>query len=222
MAAGENSSVDWNGVLFSDPVRAALAGVPLVFLGALIAIRGDWAEFCQTFGFANWKTKSAPCFACWATFADFLEDSGFGPADELWEEFTSNDYRKACADSEIHFLVESQPRLKAILESLFYDRRQKGGHGRCLRWAIAGSPLRAGDRLEPCPSMPDIGAVDNLVVGQEGVWLVFWRNTQDRVKHNNPIFDETLGVTPPCPQLRHSVHVYTGVLVGDDMEFYLC
>ena len=119
MAAGENSSVDWNGDLFVDPGRVALAGEPLLFLAALIAIRGDWAEFCHTFGFGNWRTKSAPCFSCWATFADFLEDSGFGPASELWEEFTANDYRKACVDSEIRFLVQSQARLRAILASLF-------------------------------------------------------------------------------------------------------
>ena len=195
MAEGENPTTDWLGAPLTDPLRVALFHTQLLFVGGLIGIKADWLECCSTFGFGNWKQKHEPCFSCWATFATFLKDADFGPASSPWPEFTHEDYLQACDDSEVHVLVLTMVVLKAIRRSLFFDRRMQGGHGRCLRWDVDGTVLKAGDRLEPTRTMPDTAAIETIIELGNGVWLTFWRPTQERVKHRNPLLDSRIGVT---------------------------
>ena len=46
------------------------AGKELLFRGCLVFIKGDWAEYSGTLGFANWGDGVRPCFCCNATLWD--------------------------------------------------------------------------------------------------------------------------------------------------------
>ena len=120
MALGENPYVDFIGQPFTDPIRLALVGKKLLFIGAVCAIKGDWSEFCQTFAFANWRTNLSPCLHCWATKANYLDDSTFGMDSQVWDPFTMDDYNEACRQSEIHVLVETMAVLNRIRSNLFF------------------------------------------------------------------------------------------------------
>ena len=47
-----------------DEHRASLADLDMTCSFAVVGIKGDWAEFCSTFGFANWATLLSPCLLC--------------------------------------------------------------------------------------------------------------------------------------------------------------
>ena len=106
------------------------------------------------------------------------------------------DYNEACHSAEVLFTVAEISVLRSIRSSLFYDRRERGSHGRALRFDVRGTCLVAGDRLEPSPQFPDVARIDKLSGDDLPVDLVFWRRTQHRVKHRNPVFNEAIGVTP--------------------------
>ena len=72
----------------------------------------------------------------------------------------------------------------------------KGGRGRCLRWDIAGTGLRADDRLEPSIVVPDVGSFEELE-SRLPLFVTFWRRgVQARVLHRNPLLDAELDITP--------------------------
>ena len=83
----------------------------------------------------------------------------------------------------------------AVLLALFYDKRDKGNKGRCLRYGIEHLGLEAGDRLEPSSSCQDVGeAFDNCVLFP--LLVCFWRNAcSARIKHRNPFFRFAAGIT---------------------------
>ena len=85
-----------------------------------------------------------------------------------------DDYLAACTACEIKVLVKTAAMLRNIKLSLFYDRRKKGAHGRALRFAISGTTLMVGDRLEPTLGMPDVAMVDDFDASSLPVTLTFW------------------------------------------------
>ena len=194
MRHGVNPAVDCTGTPLTDPVLAALIGEPLRFIGALIGIKGDWAEFCYTFGFSNWKTLLSPCLFCFATVANMYDDQMLTTDNDVWKPFLSNDYEANCKRHEIHITVD-KGLFELIKASLFYDRRKEGAKGRALRWPVRGTVLHAGDRLEPSEEVPDVMDVDRCT--RFPLKLVFWRGFKgSKIKHRNPLFDSTLGITP--------------------------
>ena len=143
MATGTNATSDWLGGPLTCPIRIALATEPLLYCFALVAIKGDWAEYCSTFAFANWKTARAPCLSCWSTTSNLLDDREFGNGSSPWPDFTMEDYLEACRMCEIIVTVASMTVLKRLRQSLHYDRRSnKGAHGRALRWPVPSLDLR--------------------------------------------------------------------------------
>ena len=79
MAIGMHPFQTWDHQPIVDAIRMGLStGSPLLFSAACCIIKGDWAEFCSTFGFSTWATIAAPCFACWATTGNYLQDATFG------------------------------------------------------------------------------------------------------------------------------------------------
>ena len=73
--------------------------------------------------------------------------------------------------------------------------------------------LRAGDRLEPCPSLPDIGALEHVT--EYPLDIIFWRRDNESVaRHRNPLFSRELGVTPSRSLVVELLHaVFLGVLL---------
>ena len=106
------------------------------------------------------------------------------------------DYEDACTSCEVHVLVRTLELLRRIRGSLFFDRRDKGAHGRALRFAVAGTVLQSGDRLEPTASLRDTVLIDKLTDADLPINLTFWRAVQIRLKHRNPLFNRRTGVTP--------------------------
>ena len=64
MAAGVHPSARHDGSAFlpSDSTRAALSGVQLGWRAALLFLKADLAEFCNSYGFPSWSSTIAPCF----------------------------------------------------------------------------------------------------------------------------------------------------------------
>ena len=113
----------------------------------------------------------------------------------MWELFTHADYLRECAQSEIKVVVSSMSQLCLIRNSLFYDKRDKGSHGRALRIDLPDFSLAARDRLEPSPELRDVGQLDNVLESGLPITLTFWRVVgSGRLKHRNPFFDATIGV----------------------------
>ena len=107
---------------------------------------------------------------------------------------THEDYKAACERCEIQIVVTEHLKQR-ILPLLQYDKRKRepASFGRRLTADIYGTPLRAGDRLEPSPSLRDVGAFEDV---QPGTCVTFWRpSSVTRTHHRNPIFDESIGVT---------------------------
>ena len=126
MAIGDQPSTNWDYSLFEDHIRLGLVGAQLLFTAGLCAIKGDWQEFCHTFAFSTWRTYQSPCYACWATVGNNLNDAGFGVGNTtLWPTVTPDDYDSLCSSCEFDVMVRTIQVLQAIKASLFYDRRQK-------------------------------------------------------------------------------------------------
>ena len=175
-----------------DGVRSSLAGLPMSLCGALVYIKGDWAEYCNTFAFPTWSDLMAPCLFCRCTRANMLNDVAMSPVESAWPAFSPEDYESACAACEVLVTLTEETRA-LISKALHYDKRRDGGRGRCLRYAIPSLGLRAQDRLEPSDQLRDVGAFDQLAVGTK---VVFWRRSKEsRSRHRNPLLDASIGIT---------------------------
>ena len=53
---------DGDAFLDTEAGRAELAGSPLGFKAVIVHLKGDWAEFCERFGFPMCKHNLRPCF----------------------------------------------------------------------------------------------------------------------------------------------------------------
>lgn len=88
-------------------------------------MKGDWAEFCHTFGFPTWKSAANPCLFC------SCDQSGLYTVDNLsiatfpHELKTQEGHEAACAACE-HWVVITQEQHAALLPLLAYDRRKDG------------------------------------------------------------------------------------------------
>eukprot|EP00969_Alexandrium_andersonii_P232603 10269901-Alexandrium_andersonii.AAC.1 len=56
-----------------DAARATAAGSPLRMKSIVLGIKGDWNEFCGTFGFPGWSSSLRPCPRCAAGPQDMYD-----------------------------------------------------------------------------------------------------------------------------------------------------
>ena len=56
----------WGGASW-DLKRQGAAGTPLTIRSCLLYIKGDWAKYAHTYGFAQWNTVNSPCPFCFVT-----------------------------------------------------------------------------------------------------------------------------------------------------------
>ena len=192
-AAGLMPLVRWDGMNWDDdPRRAALGGSPLGSLGAVFCIKGDWAEFCLTLGFMAWSSFMHPCLFCLATKAGWADDFDPNAAAFPWDLVDAVRYAAQCAANELPRRLSQVDRV-LIARSLYYDKRKHGFCGRVLRKDLPDYNLHAGDRVEPCSSVPDVAAFEHLPGDLD---CLFWRVTGNRrVKHRNPLFCAAAGIT---------------------------
>ena len=198
----------WDPV--KDALRHAAAGTCMVELMALCIIKGDWMEFCQTFGFPSWKSQTSPCYSCDCTALTIHNDSNVSIGDLPWDEFTDNQYDQVCTTCEIE--VELTAVLhKRIANKLKYDVRQGGSHGRALTEDFPSVGLQKGDRLEPCLSLWDVGAFD--AIDSFPAQVLFWRPSREtKSRHRNPLYDPLIGICL-CLMVVDELHtLYLGII----------
>ena len=177
---------------WSDRKRAERSGDKMVCMAAVVHIKGDWAEFCNTLGFPTWQSKQRPCLMCNAEQARLYEHEGASPTGLPWHTNTPSDYDQACRRCEIKVTIETVANRNVIAAALHYDKRKDGCRGRALRRDVAG--LLAGDRLEPSDTIMDVADFESL---QLPVTVTFWRSSrQTFVLHRNPLLcSEAFGLS---------------------------
>jgi len=187
-----------DGSPFSDELgdgfRRELAGTQFGFRCACLGPRGDWAEYAHTLGLPTWRSLISPCPICHVPHDHMHDFTGMTALEPAYPLKTQDDYDNACDLCEQRVTIESHAELRIIRSHLKYDRRNAGGHGRCLDANLPQFGVQAGDRLEPSPQLPDVGAFDQIT--RFPVSVIFWRRSLNTITlHRNPVFSERLGIT---------------------------
>jgi hypothetical protein len=187
-----HDQTDFNKV--ADAVRRTMAGKSLGFKGAVVQIRADWAELAHTLGLPTWKDKAHPCPYCTCSSGTMLSKLRHTSSDFLpWLAKSHSTYEQACDACEVVVDLNRDQWL-AVKRALFWDKRENGGRGRCLMYALPALHLEEGDRLEPTPAMIDVADFDSATTFP--LRAVFWRRTSETAaRHRAPIFSEGCGVT---------------------------
>jgi hypothetical protein len=192
----------------ADEAHAALAGLAMVKKCALLHLQGDWAEFCERFGFPTWQSFLRPCLFCNAFPDNLMENlAAVSPVGLPWCVNSVEDYNAACTKCEIwvNLTAACQTLLQPLLH---YDKRKEGSHGRALLENVPELGLLKGDRLEPCAQLPDVGKFGSLIALP--MMVLFWRPSFDTLcLHRCPLFDEGIGVTAASIALDvlHCLHM---------------
>ena len=215
LAAGVYPSSRHDGTAWqtTDSMREQLAGKAMQFKAAVVYILGDWAEFCERLGFPTWQSSLRPCFCCSASGQHLYQTSGVSVLGAPWHVNTDADFADACKKCEIMVYLSKETH-KQVCDALFYDKRRDGNRGRCLSIDIPGLGLKAGDRLEPSQSLPDIGRTFDECANFP-VMVFFWRRSEETLcTHRCPLFDPAIGTTPNKSVALDLLHtLYLGVMV---------
>jgi hypothetical protein len=190
LAAGRWPSLMHDGQPWGDDDehshRREMAAKPMM-RGALMHLKGDWAEIVHTFGFCSWSHVIHPCWCCWSSKDKLTEIGDTSCLGGPCREKSADDYEEACRSCE-RFVTVADRRQQAVLSGLlFYDKRKGiGGRGRCLRSDYEPLHLLQGDRLEPCTEMQDTSVFESLVPPFRAL---FWRPANETlVRHRCPLF----------------------------------
>ena len=189
--AQRHDSTDFEGGSW----RQGVAGSTLGVFGCLLYIKGDWAEFCSTFGFPTWRDGLRPCFKCIACPDNMYNVVGITPIALPWACNAASDYGDACKRCEIIIILDRTLH-REICNALFYDARDDGARGRALRKSFPQVGLKEGYRLEPSVWLPDVALFEAI---EHFPWpALFWRRDAETLcRHRNPMFDtDTLGKSP--------------------------
>ena len=176
-----------------DCRRAGKAGLPLAAKACVIFIKGDWSEYAGTIGVPNWNDGLRPCYSCNCHTGNMYSDTGLSMLSSPWRASQQIDYYDACeqCETEIELTEEDHRLLCGLLQP---DMRAAGSHGLALTMAIPHLGLRAGDRLEPCAHLPDVGKFRSASTFP--LKLMFWRTSAETMtRHRNPLLDPAIGIT---------------------------
>ena len=162
---------------------------------AVLFLKGDWVEFSGSLGSPSHNDGLRPCFGCVAYGANmYLYEEN--TSDQLvWRENQEGDYERACQRCEFPVVVPDAATRDLLNARLKFDKRRDGSHGLSLTRDVEvnGVRLQTGDRLEPSPSLPDVGLFDEAITP---ITVIFWRVVLESVcRHRNPIFQVT-GMSP--------------------------
>lgn len=194
----------------TDEYRFSQAGKALVLTAAVQQVRGDWAEFSHTLGFPTWKHMDYPCLWCRADKDSMYAWGDLRERELAWEENDEASYEAACQRCEIHVTIQTIAQRDRVAALLFYDKKIQGSHGRALKGPVPELRLKRGDRLEPCPGLPDVGAFDSLGAPAS---VVFWRPSQETItRHRNPLFDDSIGLNIQSLRVDSLHCLYLGVI----------
>ena len=178
-----------------DAARQAFVGFRLPFNAVFLFVKADWMEFCTTLAFPAWSSSTHPCPVCWATRETMYSVRGLSALGCPCKPKTFDEYCAACSACEIEVALDERL-WRRIRASLIYDTRKNNGRGRVLGCDIPEAGLSKGDRLEPSPFTPDIGASFNADETRP-LRAVFWRRSKETLaRHRNPLFTMASYITP--------------------------
>ena len=198
MARGEFPDRRHDGTPFTDAhdeIRSAASSGVLKFVSAVVKLKGDWAEFCERFGFPNWNSGMRPCFCCNGFGPELFSPIGVNVSSCPWRLNSDSDYDEACKACEVWVTVSSSESHASISAALHWDKRKDGARGRSLRVDMPALGLRKDDRLEPHSGLADVAKFDGIT--EFPCQALFWRRSRETLcTHRCPIFSSALGVTP--------------------------
>ena len=206
---------DWQ--LPADATRAERAGQPLTFRAVICRVKGDWMEFTTAFGLPPWNSGMRPCPFCNCDQENMFEVEQMNARQWPFHLNTAEDYFRACQRCEVVVAASEQDR-DTLLHLLFYDKRDQGGRGRCLRHPYPKLGLDAGDRLEPSDALWDVGQLESLTAFP--VRLTFWRGSRETLaKHRCPIFGPETQISPTelVVDPLHTLHLGVMQWVGKEI-----
>ena len=96
--ASRHDGSDW---LPSDSARATLSGQRMPARFAFVALKGDWAEFCERLRLPNWSSGIRPCFCCSVAPDQLTSAQGVSMQACPWHINTDYDYEMAATRCEL-------------------------------------------------------------------------------------------------------------------------
>lgn len=147
-----------------DHVRASAAGTPLV-RGALVLLKGDWAEFCLSFGFPTWSSTKDPCMFCCSPKSQLSKIAGLSAFSFPHALKTNVGYADACEAAE-KWVVLTREEHASIVPHLSYDKRKDAPKDNKLRNLsfppqphFAVTPWRRNFQGKKCSVSPSISSL---------------------------------------------------------------
>ena len=86
----------------------------LEFAMALVHIKGDWAEYAHTLGFASWASVLYPCLLCLCEKINWTEVRGVSLLRQPWPEIGPIEYESACSACEVKVTIASEAAHRSI------------------------------------------------------------------------------------------------------------
>ena len=200
-----------------DVIRAARAGALMPFRFAMTYLKTDWSELATTFGFPGHNDGLRPCFKCNCHEGNMHEIAGCSPMGLIWRENMVGDYESACNRCEINIRITHDEHAAICNALTDFDKRSIGALGRALARdvLVGGVQLLKGDRLEPCPSVPDTGpCFDALDAACFPLWVLFWRRSMETiVRRRSPLFQQSTGIAAELVLTVDILHaLYLGIM----------
>jgi hypothetical protein len=196
----------------SDRARQGRGGTRLPARGAVIYVKGDWSEYSHTLGLPLWSDGLRPCFCCAGCGEDLYVAHGCSTNGLRWPLNDSGEYDRACRQCEFRVRVTAENK-EFVSDRLRYDKRKNdGSHGRALTQNVDLLGLRANDRLEPSPTLPDVSKFEDLITP---AFVTFWRSSSETsARHRNPLFQnpDVTGITLMSLTIDLLHAFYLGVL----------
>ena len=177
----------------SDSDRLAVANMPLGFLGVPLFVKGDWAEYVQSLGVATWSSYISSCPLCHTVSGDLYIATELSPLGPPGERKTLDTFEAACSSCEIKRVLDAAE-VELVNDHLFFDKSDKGSHGRALLADIPTLGLRKGDRLEPTRGTPNVAVLDPAAAP---ISATFWRpSCETAYRHRCPLFSRETTLSP--------------------------
>ena len=111
-------------ILPRDSNRKALGDLGfLSYKSALGPLKGDWLQFCETFGFVSYASNDFPCFDCSSPKDSLYVLHGVSAVTMPFKLTLYADIVAAISRSEYRVTINTEAQYKRVCDALVYDKR---------------------------------------------------------------------------------------------------